>query len=147
LAAFLLGNGIGSIITKFINSTSKVLNLSFLSVIVITLLEIFVIIPLSSNITSEFMLFLVVLFPSIFIGIPFPIILSQVSKLDETNGIATLLGVSGIGCFIGSIATIIIATLWGYNSIIAVAVAIYLMVVLISLFPKRLSVHLPVTAV
>lgn len=138
LSAFLLGNGIGSIITKLFKSTSSVLNLSLLSIIVITLLEVFVIIPLSNNIDSEVLLFLVVLLPSIFIGIPFPIILAQISKFNETNGIATLLGVAGIGCFIGSIVTIIIATLWGYNTIVTVAVIVYLIVVLISFLQIRL---------
>jgi Spermine/spermidine synthase domain len=145
LSAFLLGNGIGSIITKFIKPTYAILSISFLSVIVITLLEVLLIIPLSSNINSEVLLFLVVLLPSVFIGIPFPIILIQISKFNETNGIATLLGVSGIGCFIGSIITIIIATLWGYNSIIAVAVAIYLIVIVISLLQKRLNTYMHIT--
>ncbi len=137
LSAFLLGNGIGSIITKYFKPTSKVLNLAFLSVVVITLIEIFVVIPLAGNITSEPLLFLVVLLPSIFIGIPFPVILAQISKFNETNGIATLLGVSGIGCFIGSIVTIIIATLWGYNTIITTAVIVYTIVIIISLLQKK----------
>lgn len=146
LSAFLLGNGIGSIVTKFFKPTSAVLNLSFLAIILITLLEIFLIIPISSNINSEALLFLVVLLPSIFLGIPFPIILAQISKFNETNGMATLLGVSGIGCFIGSVSTIIIATLWGYNTIVTAAVIIYLIVILISLLQKKISVNSSVIA-
>ncbi len=141
LSAFLLGNGIGSIITKFFKPTSAILNLSFLAIILITLLEIFVIIPISSNINSEALLFLVVLLPSVFLGIPFPIILAQISKFNETNGIATLLGISGIGCFIGSIATIIIANLWGYNIIVTTAIIIYLIVIFIGLLQTRVKTN------
>ncbi len=145
LFGFLLGSGIGSILTKLFKPSLKVLQITLLLVILITGVEVFLVLPSAANVTTNGLLFLIVLLPAIFISIPFPVILSYVSQFNDKNGIATLLGISGIGYFIGSIAVVIFATLWGYEVIISAAIVIYLITVLLVLFSREVKKNLSIS--
>lgn len=146
LFGFLLGSGIGSLLTKLFKPSLKILQITLLLAILITAVEVFLILPSAINVTANGLLFLIVLLPAIFIGIPFPVILAQVSQFNDKNGIATLLGIAGIGYFIGSIAIVIIATLWGYYTIITAAIIIYLITVLTVLFSREIKKSLSITS-
>ncbi len=145
LFGFLLGSGIGSLLTKLFKPSLKLLQLTLSLAIAITGVEVFFILPSAVNVTASGLLLLIVLFPAIFISIPFPVILSYISQLNDRNGIAMLLGVSGIGYFIGSIAVVIGATVWGYEVIVAAAIVIYSITVLLVLVLKDVKEILSIT--
>ncbi len=144
LFGFLLGSGIGSLLTKLFKPSYKTLSIALSLVILVTVVEVFLVLPLAANVTATGLLFLIVLLPAIFISVPFPLILSYVSQFNDRNGIATLLGISGIGYFIGSIAVVILATLWGYEVIILTAIIIYLIIGLLVLFSGEVKKSLSV---
>lgn len=138
LFSFLLGIGMGSLFASFVKSSHKVLNITVISIVVFTLLEIFFILPFAESINTEVTLFIIVFLPSVFIGFPFPIILYMVAENKSTNGIAMLLGISGIGYFIGSIIIIIAATILGYNILIISSLLIYLITIFLVSAQNRL---------
>ena len=139
LFSLLLGTGLGSLLTVFVKHSFKVLGISLISIVAITLIEIVFILPVAVGIDSEITLFFIILLPSVLIGLPFPIILYKVAENMSTNGVAILLGVSGIGFFIGSIIIIIAATIWGYNLLIIFALLIYLISIFLVMFQNKLN--------
>ena len=128
LFAFLLGNGIGSFSSNYIKKNrirSLIPVICFL--LIILFIEVFLLIP---NVSSKnFELFIIILIPALFIGIPFPILLLELAEYNNLNAISILLGISGIAGFIGAIITLVFATLIGYTSIFYLSVIIYLFII------------------
>jgi type III secretory pathway component EscV len=81
---------------------------------------------------SELYLSLLVFIPAIIIGIPFPLLLAEMNEHKIKNGMAVLLSISGIAVFIGSILTISIAILAGYNFVLYLSIACYIITVYIT---------------
>lgn len=130
LFSFLLGNGIGSYLTNFVKRDRlRVLGLSVIGIIFILVVFAFLLLPNLKTNVPEFNLFLLVFIPAIIIGIPFPLLLAEMNEHKIKNGIAVLLSISGIAGFIGSIFTISIAILMGYNLVLYVAFALYILII------------------
>lgn len=138
LFSYLLGIGMGSLFAAFVKTSHKVLSISLILIFLVTLIEILFILPATESINSEVILSIVVFLPSVIIGFPFPIILYMVAENKSTNGIAMLLGISGIGYFIGSIIIIIAATILGYNILIISSLLIYLIAIILVSAHNRL---------
>lgn len=131
LFAFLLGNGLGSYISNFIkNVRIRVIGLSVIGIIIILAIDAFIILPNLKSSTSEVYLFLFIFLPAIIIGIPFPLLLSEMNGYKVKNGIAVLLSISGIAGFIGSILTISVAILAGYNLVLYTVFAFYIIIII-----------------
>ncbi|OGU40902.1 MAG: hypothetical protein A2315_07185 [Ignavibacteria bacterium RIFOXYB2_FULL_35_12] len=142
LFAFLLGNGVGSYLTSFIKKARiRVIGLSVIGIILILAIDAFVILPGLITSVSELYLFLFIFIPAIIIGIPFPLLLAEMNEHKIKNGIAVLLSISGIAGFIGSIFTISVAILAGYNLVLYVAFTVYIILILvlaaIKMIPQR----------
>src|SRR3989339_34873 len=132
LFAFLLGNGVGSYLTSFIKKARiRVIGLSVIGIILILAIDAFVILPGLITSVSELYLFLFIFIPAIIIGIPFPLLLAEMNEHKIKNGIAVLLSISGIAGFIGSIFTISVAILAGYNLVLYVAFTVYIILILV----------------
>lgn len=135
LFAFLLGNGLGSYLTNFIRKEYiRGISLSIVSIIIILVVDAFLILP---NLDpafglTEFYLFLLVFIPAIIIGIPFPLLLAEMNEYKIKNGIAILLSISGIAGFIGSIFTISIAILVGYNFVLYTVGTLYVVIIVLT---------------
>ncbi len=127
LFSFLLGNGAGSFLSNFIRT--KRLQAAVLSLVIfllIVLLSQTVFLPAIKYVSSDFILFLIVFTPSFFIGIPFPLLLQDLSVKEKNNGIAILLGVSSAASFVASILVFYIAMNLGYSFILFASAAAYL---------------------
>lgn len=133
LLAFLLGNGTGSYLTSYIKRNRlRAIGLSIVGIILILAVEAFVLLPNLMTSVSEFYLFLLVFIPAIVIGIPFPLLLTEMNEHKLNNGIAVLLSISGIAGFIGSIFTISIAILAGYSFVLYVAGILYVVIIVLT---------------
>lgn len=140
LFAFLLGNGTGSYLTSYIKRNRlRAIGLSIVGIIFIIAIEAFVLLPNLMRSVSEFYLFLLVFIPAIVIGIPFPLLLTEMNEHKLKNGIAVLLSISGIAGFIGSIFTISIAMLVGYSFVLYTAIALYIILIVMTLANKMVS--------
>jgi precorrin-6B methylase 2 len=131
LFSFLLGNGLGSYLSNFIKENRiRVIGLVVFGIILTLAIDALVIMPSLITSVSEFYLFSIVFIPAIVIGIPFPLLLAEMNKQKIRNGIAVLLSISGIAGFIGSIFTISIAILAGYNFVLYLAFGLYLIIII-----------------
>lgn len=142
LFAFLLGNGIGSYLSNLVKQNRlRIIGLAVIGIILIVAVEAFLILPELRTEVSEFYLFILVFVPAIIIGIPFPLLLAEMNGHKIRNGIAVLLSISGIAGFIGSIFTILIAMLAGYNFVLYAAVSLYIILIVTlatsKLMPQR----------
>jgi hypothetical protein len=81
---------------------------------------------------------IIIFLPSVFMGIPFPLILSEVSSTGKSNEILILLGISGIAGFLGSILVLVLATVFGYFYIVSLGIVIYMIILGILLFKNNL---------
>src|SRR5690606_27820052 len=135
LFSFLLGNGIGSYFSNFIKKERmRLIGSSVVSIILILVVTAFLILPNLEPGISEFYLFLLVFIPAVVIGIPFPLLLAEMNEHKIKNGIAVLLSISGIAGFIGSVFTISIAILDGYNLVLYSAFALYIITIALTSF-------------
>lgn len=142
LFAFLFGNGAGSYLSNLVKQNRlRIIGLAVIGIILIVAVEAFLILPELRTEVSEFYLFILVFVPAIIIGIPFPLLLAEMNGHKIRNGIAVLLSISGIAGFIGSIFTILIAMLAGYNFVLYAAVSLYIILIVTlatsKLMPQR----------
>ncbi len=140
LFAFLIGNGAGSYLSNLIKQSHlRIIGLAVIGIILILAVEAFLILPNLEPRVPEFYLFLLVFIPAIIIGVPFPLLLAEMNEHKIKNGIAVLLSVSGIAGFIGSIFTIAIAILAGYNFVVYTALFLYIILIVTTLAFKMVS--------
>ncbi len=138
LFAFLLGNGIGSFLSNYIKENRiRVIIPVICLLLIILFIEVFFLIPNISG--NNFELFVLVLVPALFIGIPFPILLLELAEYDNLNAISILLGISGIAGFLGAVITLVIATIIGYTIIFYLSVIIYLGIIFLLFFFNRMN--------
>ncbi len=131
LFSFLLGNGLGSLFSTKINRNRLIMTgVSISLIIIVIIFEQYLLIPLVIHSSSELLLSGAIFIPAFLIGIPFPLLLKELSLFKEKNGIAIMLGISGVACFIASIVAIIAAMLYGYSIILYLSVTIYLIILL-----------------
>ena len=131
LFSFLLGNGLGSYLSNSIRENRiRVIGLVVFGIILTLAIDALVIMPSLITSVSEFYLFSIVFIPALVIGIPFPLLLAEMNEQKIRNGIAVLLSISGIAGFIGSIFTISIAILAGYNFVLYTAFIFYFIIII-----------------
>ncbi len=131
LFTFLLGNGAGSLLTnKFKKALLKKVVVAAASIIGVCLVTVFALLPVVYNNLNEFGIATILLLPSFFIGIPFPIFLKIGAKLDNKNAVATLLAISSVAGVAASVFAISISILYGYKIAFIVGLAGYALIVL-----------------
>jgi len=128
LFTFLLGTGCGSYLVSMMNKDHLKFGIySIIIALILLVIQINFILPsFTAPNTTE--LFIMVIIPAVLIGIPFPALLQEVNKMKTKNGIALILGISGGAGFIGAVAVLVVATLWSYKVVLALAGLGYLLV-------------------
>lgn len=138
LFLFLLGNGIGSLLTMFIKKDHlRFISIAVFSIIILSLIEYFLLVPILRENSSLFWLITSIGIPAFLCGIPFPLLLKLTAKIDSSNGIALLLGFSSIGGVAASSLSIILALMYGFKSTIILALLIYISILYLIHRTKR----------
>jgi len=138
LFLFLLGNGFGSLLTMFIKKDYlRFISIAIFSVIILSLIEYFLLIPILRESSSLFWLITSISIPAFLLGIPFPLLLKLTAKINSSNGIALLLGLSSIGGVAASSLSIVMALMYGFKSTIILALLIYISILYIIHRTKR----------
>tara|TARA_R110002049_G_scaffold62255_3_gene166590 strand:+ start:539 stop:2758 length:2220 start_codon:yes stop_codon:yes gene_type:complete len=141
LFTFLLGNGIGSLMTSRFkrNFPKKIMGYTAL-IIVASLLTVYVLLPIWYDQLSEFWIAVLLLLPSFFIGIPFPLLLKIAISFKDKKIISYLLGISSIAGVAASIFTIVISILYGYRLVFLFGLLGYGLLILITYRYKKLKI-------
>lgn len=131
LFTFLLGNGLGSLLTyRFKTALPQKLMIYTSSVIGVSILTALFLIPLLDTRLSEIGIAIVLFLPSFFIGIPFPILLKIAAKIEYKNTLPILLGISSIAGVSASIFAVILSILYGYKVVFLIGLVAYTLVIL-----------------
>lgn len=131
LFTFLLGNGLGSLLTnRFKKNLTKKLIIYSLTIIGISLITIYLLIPVFDAQLSEIGIAAILLLPSFFIGIPFPILLKMAADFKDRNTIPILLGISSVAGVAASIFAIILSILFGYELVFFAGLLAYVLIIL-----------------
>lgn len=131
LFTFLLGNGAGSLLTnKFKKALPKKVVVAAASIIGVCLLTVFALLPFLYDSLSEFGIAAILLLPSFFVGIPFPIFLKIAAKHDNKNAVPILLAVSSVAGVAASVFAISISILYGYKFVFLAGLAGYALIVI-----------------
>jgi predicted MFS family arabinose efflux permease len=126
LFLFLLGNGFGSLLTSVIKKDYlRFISIAVFAVIIASLIEYFILLPALRENSKLFWLIASIGIPAFLLGIPFPLLLKLTAKINSSNGIALLLGLSSIGGAAASSLAIIMALIYGFKSVIILALLIY----------------------
>lgn len=116
LFSFLLGNGMGSLLTKwFEKALARKLTIYTGAIIAVNLLTVYVLLPFWDTQLSEFGIATLLLLPAFFIGIPFPLLLKITASYTNKKAIPVLLGISSVAGVAASIFAIILSILYGYR--------------------------------
>lgn len=116
LFTFLLGNGMGSLMTRaFKKNLPQKLTVYAALIIIACLVTVYVLLPMWYERLSEFWVAILLLFPSFFIGVPFPLLLRIATSFKEKQIISYLLGISSVAGVAASIFAIVISILYGYS--------------------------------
>ena len=141
LFTFLLGNGVGSLLTgTFKKNLSRKLITYTALIILVSLLTVYVLLPIWYKQLSEFWIALFLLLPSFFIGIPFPVLLKMASSLKEKKSIPYLLGISSVAGVAASIFAIVISILYGYRFVFLLGLFGYGVVIVLTYRLKTLKI-------
>ena len=142
LFTFLLGNGLGSLVTgAFKKNLSRKLITYTVLIILVSLLTVYVLLPIWYKQLSEFWIALFLLLPSFFIGIPFPVLLKKASSLKEKKSIPYLLGISSVAGVAASIFAVVISILYGYRFVFLLALLGYGLVIVLAYRSKTLKIQ------
>ena len=141
LFTFLLGNGIGSLMTSRFkrNFSKKIIGYTAL-IIVACVLTVYLLLPIWYDQLSEFWIAVFLLFPSFFIGIPFPLLLKIAASFKDKKIISYLLGISSIAGVAASIFTIVISILYGYRFVFLFGLIGYGLLILITYRYKKIKI-------
>ena len=130
LFTFLLGNGLGSLLSNsFKKALPQKIMLYTLAIVGASILTVLFLIPFFDTRLSEIGIVAILLLPSFCIGIPFPIILKIGAKIKYKNVIPTLLGISSVAGVSASVFAIILSILYGYKVVLLVGIGAYLLVI------------------
>tara|TARA_R110000823_G_scaffold51109_2_gene127599 strand:- start:510 stop:2867 length:2358 start_codon:yes stop_codon:yes gene_type:complete len=141
LFTFLLGNGVGSLLTgTFKKNLFRKLIVYTALIVLVSLLTVYVLLPIWYKQLSEFWIALFLLLPSFFIGIPFPVLLKTASSLKEKKSIPYLLGISSVAGVAASIFAIVISILYGYRFVFLLGLFGYGVVILLAYRLKTLKI-------
>ena len=141
LFTFLLGNGVGSLLTgTFKKNLSRKLIVYSALIVLVSLLTVYVLLPIWYKELSEFWIALFLLLPSFFIGIPFPVLLKTASSLKEKKSIPYLLGISSVAGVAASIFAIVISILYGYRFVFLLGLFGYGVVIMLAYRLKTLKI-------
>lgn len=141
LFTFLLGNGLGSLMTgTFKKNLSRKLIVYTSLIILVCLLTVYILLPIWYEQLSEFWIAVFLLLPSFFIGIPFPVLLKMATFLKEKKTIPYLLGISSIAGVAASIFAIVISILYGYSFVFLLGLFGYGSVIVLTYRLKTLKI-------
>lgn len=141
LFTFLLGNGIGSLMTiNFKKSLYKKIIGYTALIITACVLTVYVLLPIWYDQLSEFWIVVFLLFPSFFIGIPFPLLLKIAASFKDKKIISYLLGISSVAGVAASIFAIVISILYGYSFVLLLGLLGYGLLILITYRLKKLKI-------
>ncbi len=133
LFTFLLGNGMGSLLTgTFKKNLSGKLIIYTALIILVSLLTVYVLLPIWYEQLSEFWVAIFLLLPSFFIGIPFPLLLKIAAALKEKKKIPYLLGISSVAGVAASVFAIVISILYGYRFVFLLGLLGYSLVMVLA---------------
>ena len=129
LFTFLSGNGLGSFYTGLLrkNFLMKAGLYSIVVAIIMIAMWIIIIPVFTLNEIAQPLLIVLLLVPAFFIGIPFPLILKEVSKEQEYI-LPLFLGISSLVSMATAVMVIIISMLWGYSYILWLGIFGYIIV-------------------
>tara|TARA_R110000868_G_scaffold408988_1_gene693604 strand:- start:40 stop:1092 length:1053 start_codon:yes stop_codon:yes gene_type:complete len=144
LFTFLLGNGMGSLTTRaFKKNLPQKLTVYAALIIITSLLTVYVLLPMWYERLSEFWVAILLLFPSFFIGVPFPLLLRIATSFKEKQIISYLLGISSVAGVAASIFAIVISILYGYSYVFLLGLLGYaVLIVMAYRLKKPKIVHL-----
>lgn len=138
LFLFLLGNGFGSLLASIIKKDYLLfISIAVFAVIIASLIEYFLLLPALRENSKLFWLIASIGIPAFLLGIPFPLLLKLTVKINSSNGIALLLGLSSIGGAAASSLAIIMALIYGFKSVIILALLIYAIILYIIQTTKK----------
>ncbi|WP_445955779.1 hypothetical protein [Yeosuana sp.] len=144
LFTFLLGNGMGSLMTgAFKKNLSKKLTVYATLIILACLLTVYVLLPIWYERLSEFWIAIVLLFPSFFIGVPFPLLLRIATSFKEKQIISHLLGISSVASVAASIFAIVISILYGYRFVFLIGLLGYAVLIVVAFRLKKSKIVQP----
>lgn len=133
LFTFLLGNGMGSLLTgRFTKNLARKLMTYTALIILVSLLTVYVLLPIWYDQLSEFWVAIFLLLPSFFIGIPFPLLLKIAADLKKNKNIPYLLGISSVAGVAASIFAIVISILYGYRFVFLLGLLGYCLVMVLA---------------
>ncbi|MEX2565035.1 MAG: hypothetical protein WD431_03760 [Cyclobacteriaceae bacterium] len=140
LFTFLLGNGLGSLFTRgFKKNLSGKLIIYTAAIVVVNLLTVYVLLPLWYPSLSEMGIAILLLLPSFFIGIPFPLLLKMAVGFKGKNAIPVLLGISSVAGVAASIFAIVISILYGYRLVFLLGLIGYSLLIMMGYRLKSLK--------
>jgi hypothetical protein len=140
LFTFLLGNGLGSLLTNRFKKALPMKLMIYIAVIVlVSLLTVYVLLPLWNARLSEIGIAILLLLPSFFIGIPFPILLKITARYKDKDAIPVLLGISSVAGVAASIFAIIASILYGYGFVFLLGLLSYGLLIIIAYRLKKLE--------
>tara|TARA_R110002050_G_scaffold83254_5_gene177931 strand:- start:17217 stop:19661 length:2445 start_codon:yes stop_codon:yes gene_type:complete len=130
LFTFLLGNGIGSLMTqKFKQNLIKRIMGYTVIIVLICLLTVYILLPIWYDQLSEFGIVAFLLVPSFFIGVPFPLLLKTAASFKDKKTVPFLLGISSAAGVSASIFAIVISIIFGYKFVFLFGLVGYSLVV------------------
>jgi predicted MFS family arabinose efflux permease len=142
LFSFLLGNGLGSLLTKwFKRALTKKLMAYTAMIVIANLLTVLVLLPISYDQLSELGIAGFLLFPAFFIGIPFPLLLRMGAKISDKRTVALLLGISSVAGVAASILAIVISILYGYKAVFIIGLILYGIAAMVTFRLRKLQIQ------
>ncbi|NOX85669.1 MAG: hypothetical protein GXO86_06860 [Chlorobi bacterium] len=140
LFTFLLGNGLGSFYSGLFRK-NFMLKAGFYSLIVAIVMfgiSVFLIPVLAANEVSQLFMIVILLVPAFIIGIPFPLILKEVSAEQEYI-LPLFLGISSLVSMATAVIVIIITMLWGYSYLLWLGISGYLLIAVLLVRNYRIT--------
>ncbi|MCB0535366.1 MAG: hypothetical protein KDD14_24375, partial [Saprospiraceae bacterium] len=138
LFSFLLGNGLGSLTTKFFRGNlHRHLATVCAAIILASLLTGFVLYPMSKPHLSETGIALLLLLPAFFIGMPFPLLLKMGAEYEDRQAIPLLLGISSVAGVAASVSAIVVSVLSGYKIVFLLGLSGYALLLLAAIVSHR----------
>tara|TARA_R110002167_G_scaffold271580_4_gene478132 strand:+ start:122 stop:529 length:408 start_codon:yes stop_codon:yes gene_type:complete len=134
----------GSLMTgAFKKNLSKKLTVYATLIILACLLTVYVLLPIWYERLSEFWIAIVLLFPSFFIGVPFPLLLRIATSFKEKQIISHLLGISSVAGVAASIFAIVISILYGYRFVFLIGLLGYAVLIVVAFRLKKSKIVQP----
>ena len=128
----------GSLLTKaFKKNLPQKLTVYVAMIIIASLLTVYVLLPMWYEQLSEFWVAILLLFPSFFIGVPFPLLLRIATSFKEKQIISYLLGISSVAGVAASIFAIVISILYGYSYVFLLGLLGYAVLIVMAYRLKK----------